>query len=70
MYDFDIEHRRGTLLLNADGFSRIPVKRKCARAKYPNCDSPVHLANNHNLNIDVVAEEEKFPQEDSKHSHL
>lgn len=68
MYDFEIEHRRGTLHLNADGLSRIPVKRKCTREKCPDCDSPEHLANNHGLNLEVVAEEGKFPHEESKYS--
>lgn len=63
MYDFEIEDRMENLHLNADGLSRIPVKRKCTRAKYPDCDSPEHLANSHNLNLDVVAEDENFPHE-------
>lgn len=63
MYDFEIEDRMENLHLNADGLFRIPVKRKCTRPKYPDCDSPEHLANSHNLNLDVVAEEENFPHE-------
>ena len=35
-YDFDIEHRRGTLHGNADGLSRIP-RRRCMREECEEC---------------------------------
>jgi hypothetical protein len=34
-YDFDLQHRKGSLHTNADGMSRIP--RKCKRENCPDC---------------------------------
>ena len=41
-YDFDIEHRRGTLHGNADGLSRIP-RKKCMREECQECNPEIQV---------------------------
>ena len=61
LYDFDIEHRRGVLHQNADGLSRIPVKRKCSNDKCPDCNFPDPDFGTDNLVSEVEAEMEEYP---------
>ena len=68
MYDFDIEHRRGVLHQNADGLSRIPVKRKCSNDKCPDCNFQDPDFGTDNLISEVEAEMEEFSDKEFLHS--
>jgi hypothetical protein len=70
MYDFEIEHRRGSLHQNADGLSRIPIKCKCSNYSCPDCNLPNADLGSENLNPEVKANIEEFSEKESLHSDL
>jgi hypothetical protein len=70
MYDFEIEHRRGSLHQNADGLSRILIKRKCSNDSCPDYNLPNADLGSEKLNPEVKANIEEFPEKESLHSDL
>lgn len=53
---------------NVDGLSRILIKRKCSNEKCPDCNFEDTHFGIRNLNPEVKAEWEEFPDKESLHS--